>query len=1082
MTSAYLLRGKKKRNNYSTNRLSTTGTNMFFNTPLRILFYASITLLLVSCAGQQQESDSLAYAPAEVIVTGSRLAKQSERQKRDELQSSQRHTEQKQNNKLSSEDTLSWRPSAQSKNNAVIKIGNEESINPEAMDVSIQIDGYRARVVIDGFYTNPHSQNLEGDFKFRLPSEAVPYFFAFGQISETLRDNTDPSEIIKPKKLLASINLQSLSPEQLMMSRQETWLAPKQAVMVSREKAAFAYNDTVAQQVDPALLEWGGAGIFSAKVFPLQAKKTHRVVIGYDMNLKRVGGDLMLDLPLTGKAIEKRVNLLINKKGASAVTLNQIIDGKLTKAKIIKKNNELIETKLSNPLLDGVRVTIKEHADVTLVESDRVASYFTKQWLVDLPQEETKSNPNAIFVLDTSLSASPQKFHQWLKLVNQILVNNKADIQQFGLVHFNTHTQWWKQGLVKNNPTQRKKLKHYLEHLVLEGATNLSAALQEVAAPKWAKALDSTVEQETVLPYDVFLLSDGSVTWGETEPYFISESVKAHQRNNSGLQRLFTYSLGATGEDQALLNHLTREIGGSTFQLSKDEDYQSLSRAHRWLPWTIKSLESKGANDIIISGRPTTVYPGQLLTIAGRSDQQLDNSIDLVLTKGSEQREFKINTNIKIDSSLAARSYGQIAVSQLESLGALEQQVASAYANFYRVPGRSSSLLMLESPQDYQRYKINPQQDAYIVKRKRINSIFSTLSENIASSLSSPKTRFMAMIEKLNKLEMIKFKLPDASLLLFDELPLESFTVSETSIQKSRSIDDFSASRSYLKMLKSGELNYQQLQEEAKKRIKKYAEVDGLTVLSSLVEDNPSDVMLIREVAFAAEKWGLYLQAFQLHQRAILLRPFEPQSYNYLAKLAHKMDRFDLAVAYFEIGVAADWPQRFGDFKLIHQIDYANFLRESLRETENAPDFIAKDFAQLKHQQLAQLMDSKGSDVIVSIGWNTDRSDIDLHVIEPSGEECFYSHKTTQSGGYITTDVTQGYGPEMYMNRNAPKGEYEIYVKYFSSDRNKLGVNTNVQVRIIENWGRENQKETIKTVSLKSQSEKQLVAEFRRKG
>ena len=126
-------------------------------------------------------------------------------------------------------------------------------------------------------------------------------------------------------------------------------------------------------------------------------------------------------------------------------------------------------------------------------------------------------------------------------------------------------------------------------------------------------------------------------------------------------------------------------------------------------------------------------------------------------------------------------------------------------------------------------------------------------------------------------------------------------------------------------------------------------------------------------------------------------------------------------------------------------------------------------------------VESSSSDLIVAIGWNSDRSDVDLHVIEPSGEECFYSHKETQSGGRISADVTQGYGPEMYMNHNAPKGDYEVYVKYFSSDRNKMGVNTSVQVRVIENWGRENQKELIKNVILKKRSDKQLVASFRKK-
>jgi uncharacterized protein YfaP (DUF2135 family) len=44
---------------------------------------------------------------------------------------------------------------------------------------------------------------------------------------------------------------------------------------------------------------------------------------------------------------------------------------------------------------------------------------------------------------------------------------------------------------------------------------------------------------------------------------------------------------------------------------------------------------------------------------------------------------------------------------------------------------------------------------------------------------------------------------------------------------------------------------------------------------------------------------------------------------------------------------------------------------------------------------------------------------MDLWVIEPTGEKCYYSHPSTKIGGRLSKDLTGGYGPEEYMVKNA---------------------------------------------------------------
>ncbi|CAF1088897.1 unnamed protein product [Rotaria sordida] len=68
----------------------------------------------------------------------------------------------------------------------------------------------------------------------------------------------------------------------------------------------------------------------------------------------------------------------------------------------------------------------------------------------------------------------------------------------------------------------------------------------------------------------------------------------------------------------------------------------------------------------------------------------------------------------------------------------------------------------------------------------------------------------------------------------------------------------------------------------------------------------------------------------------------------------------------------------------------------------------------------------------------TNDTDLDLHVIEPTGEECYYSHKDTVISGMISRDFTQGYGPEEYFVRKVVKGTYIVRAKYFANHQQSL--------------------------------------------
>jgi hypothetical protein len=78
-------------------------------------------------------------------------------------------------------------------------------------------------------------------------------------------------------------------------------------------------------------------------------------------------------------------------------------------------------------------------------------------------------------------------------------------------------------------------------------------------------------------------------------------------------------------------------------------------------------------------------------------------------------------------------------------------------------------------------------------------------------------------------------------------------------------------------------------------------------------------------------------------------------------------------------------------------------------------------------------------DVQVSVSWDSP-ADVDLHVVEPGGEEIYYAHETSASGGTLDLDSNAGCGSDGPRNENAtwaagtaPRGDYTVRVDYWDN-------------------------------------------------
>lgn len=80
---------------------------------------------------------------------------------------------------------------------------------------------------------------------------------------------------------------------------------------------------------------------------------------------------------------------------------------------------------------------------------------------------------------------------------------------------------------------------------------------------------------------------------------------------------------------------------------------------------------------------------------------------------------------------------------------------------------------------------------------------------------------------------------------------------------------------------------------------------------------------------------------------------------------------------------------------------------------------------------------AKTGAITISLMWDN-YNDIDLHCIDPNGEEIFFSHKNSRSGGELDVDMNAG-GPNSnepveniyWENRKAKKGNYSVYINHY---------------------------------------------------
>ncbi|MFP6603434.1 MAG: hypothetical protein VB862_12960, partial [Pirellulaceae bacterium] len=536
---------------------------------------------------------------------------------------------------------------------------------------------------------------------------------------------------------------------------------------------------------------------------------------------------------------------------------------------------------------------------------------------------------------------------------------------------------------------------------------------------------------------------------------------------------LFAYRTGMTGTDTRILQHLTRETGGAIFSVVGEAELAVAARAHRQRPLEIMAIEIPGCQDLLLAGRPSVIFPGQELLLVGRGEPKEPVEVELTVKSGKRVTRLTVPIDAVLDSALAARSYGQVAVGQLENLQAATEPVALAYAKHFRVAQQTCSLLMLESEEDYERFNIKPQEDGALVKSKLASTTVANALDQLTGALGDPKERFFTWLKWYEERSEEGFEISEEFKLALETMPRESFAVLVKPLECKERMRG-GIPEKIQQQLADKELSYDEIIAEAARRHEASGADDALRVLSSFVENSPGDVALARDVAYSAMEWGLREQAYFLFRRVLDARPYEAQTYHLMARCLAEMGQADLALAYYEVALSGHWDGRFGDFPAIVAWEYLRFLRNVV---SGEVECSVKEFAASRLALVAEQFDvNHQCDLVAVISWNTDRTDVDFHVVDPTGEECFYGNPQTKIGGLLSLDVTEGYGPEMFVLKKAKPGVYYMAVAYFADDFSRESTRTKVYVTIYQKWGTPEETVVRKVVTLNADKDFHRIA------
>jgi tetratricopeptide (TPR) repeat protein len=209
---------------------------------------------------------------------------------------------------------------------------------------------------------------------------------------------------------------------------------------------------------------------------------------------------------------------------------------------------------------------------------------------------------------------------------------------------------------------------------------------------------------------------------------------------------------------------------------------------------------------------------------------------------------------------------------------------------------------------------------------------------------------------------------------------------------------------------------------------------------ASLVEVAAARPELLQRAGLLLLRAGAAELAVTPLRASLAQRPDRVNGYRHLALVLWQLGREAEAAEVLETATRQTFPAWYRDAQRVVREELAYVYRS----------WMAKEPArrrEIEGQAAEMRVDLKRTDALrITLAWETDANDVDLHVVDPDAEEAFYGHSRTATGLELYEDITQGFGPEVVRTDGVVRGTYHVGVNYFSAG--PMGVSRGVLVVI----------------------------------
>lgn len=927
-----------------------------------------------------------------------------------------------------------------------VKVVNERNANPmvlQDLSIDILVIGQTAVTTMEMTFYNPNSRVMEGEFQFPLADGQQVSRFAL-DINGKMREG----------------------------------------VVVDKALGRKAFEDIVRRGIDPGLLEKTEGNNFKARVYPMPAKGTRRVLIAFEQELHERDGQDYYFLPITANTTLKnfKVRTEVVSRFVKADIQNSLqLDFKQA------RNSYISEVSQQNFALNqNIALTfpkIEKPQSISATKGNKTYCY--GNIALATAQPKNRPIPTEIGILwDASHSASNRdraKEFAFLDAYFKALKNVKVVLSSFNIRTDKTLTFE-----VKNGNWQA--LKSHLESLQYDGATD-------------GNAINFSLKADELL-----LFSDGIFNFGSKD-FSVNDAVKQAKPP-------ITVVNASAVANTPKMQYLANATGGSFIDLTTLSTEQAL-KAAQTVPFQLLDIEVKNGKIANIFPQKGTAISKGNFTLAGELQTK---EASLVLSFGYfknviVQKEIHFAANPDASESefdLLRRIWAEKQIAQLEREGAEQKQI-DAVGREYGIVTEGNSLIVLETVEDYVRYRITPPKELQMEYSKRLanqekqkeDSAKRILENVIAQSAEQSKwwnTQYPLKDSKSKNKAVIMEEVvyPIDNNAIADVAAVEAPSMERSASKEVNSnamakrataprstpapasvptskieLNAYNPDTPYLKVMEYTEYakaveTYYKLKKEYGNTPSFYVDVadyffkkgnreQAILVVSNLAELSLDDPQLLRMLGYKLSNYSAKKEAIQVFRKVAQLREEEPQSFRDLGLALAEDAQYNEAAKNLYRVVTNEWSSRFGDVQLVTLNDLNSLIA---RHQGIDVSYIDK-----------RLLKKEPVDVRVVLSWDTDNCDMDLWVTDPKDEKCYYQNTLTYLGGKISRDVTQGYGPEEFMLKKAENGKYKVQVDYFGTHSQKQLMPVSLRITFYTHFGTPQQKQEETTVRLSNAKE-----------